>query len=91
MRPCFYLLWNILTCCCSHGATFDKSENFDWSIISFNYIEFKTSYHGDFKNYGKGDIEFTKSIDEVKKIIEAKEPKKEEEPKPVSKFREMQY
>jgi len=40
MRPILYTLWSFMMCCCDRGMEYEKEDQFDWSIISFEYIEF---------------------------------------------------
>ena len=73
-RPFIFVAWSLLMCCCHHGSEFDKEDNFDWSIISFNYVRNRTAYYNSFEKYDRKnpqrDIEFKRQITAVRKTVE---------------------
>jgi hypothetical protein len=89
-RPVLFILWSLLSCCCSHGHDYPKEETFDWSIISHEYVATLTHYHNDFKSmhYGKSDIQFAKNLNTVQTQIKDKQSKPQQEK---SKIDQTQY
>lgn len=73
-RPFIFVAWSVLMCFCHHGSEFEKEDNFDWSIISFNYVRNRTEYYNSFQKYDKKnpkrDIEFKRQITEVRREVE---------------------
>jgi hypothetical protein len=68
LRPVLYTLWSLLMCFCDRGTEYDKEDQFDWSIISFGYIDFQNSYYKNFTSFQKGkpELEFTRQMTEVR-------------------------
>ena len=69
-------------CFCSHGKEFGIEEQFDWSIISHEYIDYQDSYYKKFRDFhgGKVEMEFAKNIEAVKQEVQKKHPKTVEKP-----------
>lgn len=70
-----WVVWGLLTSCCDHGRDFDKSDTFEWSIISPKYVEYQIEYlHGqrDFVA-GSADIEFTRQLTQVQHQVQEKQ------------------
>jgi len=44
LRPVAFVAWTVLTCWCPPGHTYVDEDIFDWSIISYDFIEHRGNY-----------------------------------------------
>lgn len=45
LKPLFFMCWTVLTCWCPPGRTFADEDTFDWSIISYDFVEHVGNYY----------------------------------------------
>jgi hypothetical protein len=43
-RPIVFFVWTLVTCCLPMGEEYDEDNQYHWSIISPDYIEYFAHY-----------------------------------------------
>lgn len=69
-----WIVWCPLTCCCSRGKEYDKSDDFKWHFISVDYVKYQLEQLDNMNNFqaGREEMEFTRNLEECRQSINIK-------------------